>query len=275
MNTAMTEVRSYRFGILGPVVACDSVRFMELGAPRQRAVLAALLVTPGRVVSVDRIMFALWEERCPSNAMISLQSYVSNLRRILEADSPPRRRDRILRRQPPGYVLAIEPTQVDAHLFEQAVRAGRRLAGERKFESAIRMLDGGLMLWRGSPYEEFGSHRFVGQEIIRLEDLRLTALEIRCEAQLSLGYELDAVIAELHRQWATSPTRERLSSLLMLALCRNGRQADALSVFERTRMALQEEFGVDPGAQLQNLFTSILRQDDTIFDSTPLRATEQ
>lgn len=259
------------FGVLGPVTAWCDGRSIALGTPRQRAVLAALLITPGRVVTVDQLVDALWDDAPPANVLSSLQSYVSNLRRVLEAGNPPGDRDRILRRRPPGYMLAIEPDHVDACLFEDAVRAGRYLADEQRFEDALDRLDKGLALWRGAPYEDFDDYQFADQEVARLEELRLFALETRFEIQLILGFDPTVIAADLRTLWIQSPTRERLGWLLMVALYRGGRTSEALRVFESTRKALQDEFGIDPDARLQQLFISILRQDIEPVESLTLQ----
>lgn len=241
-----------RFGVLGPVTAWRDGP-IELRSPRQRAVLAVLLVRPGQVVSVGELVDALWEDGCPPGAKGTLHSYLSHLRRSLEVASPPRGRDRILRRQAPGYVLAVAPEQVDAHVFERTVREGRRMVGQRRYQEALDQLQHGLALWRGAPYEEFRDCRFAAMEVARLEDLRLIATETCAEARLALGGDLHAVVDLLYPLWRRFPARERLSWLLMTALYRNGRRVEALTVFERTRAELREEFGIDPCARLREL----------------------
>ncbi|WP_189061714.1 BTAD domain-containing putative transcriptional regulator [Longimycelium tulufanense] len=244
-------------------------RQVELGPARQRAVLAALLLAPGQVMTPEQLTEAVWPGNPPAEAMANLHSYVSNLRRRLEPNRPPRGRNRILRREPMGYLLAVEPDQVDAHRFEQLLGEGRRLLLDGHHREAGRTLQECMALWRGTPYVDVRDCHQASQEAVRLEELRLLAVETRWEAELSQGRDASTVAAELAALRTKYPIRERLSWLLMQALCRTGRQADALKVYDSTRRALAEELGVDPGPELQKLFNAILRGDYAAPASTP------
>ena len=189
--------------------------------------------------------------------MRSLQVTVSRLRRSLgEAGSA-------LETVAPGYRLAVEPDAIDARRFEAMLTEGRaaRVAGDAK--GARRLLDDALALWRGPPLADAGFESFAQGEIARLEELRVAALEERIDARLSAG-EHALVVAELEQLAAEHPSRERLVELLMLALYRCGRQTDALDVYTRGRIRLDEEVGLEPSPELQRLQEAILRHDRSL-----------
>ncbi|WP_186319056.1 AfsR/SARP family transcriptional regulator [Streptomyces sp. SAJ15] len=232
---------------------------MELGPARQRAVLSALLLTPGQVVAPERLKEAVWPQNPPRAAMANLHSYVSNLRRKLEPNSPPRSRNQILRRELSGYVLDVDTDLIDACRFEQLLRDGRRLLLTGQLQRAGATLEACLALWRGSPYAEMRDYEPAAHAAARLEELRLLALESRWEAELLHGRDPSVIAADLATVSQKFPTRERLSWLHMQALYRAGRQAEALKVYHQTRTLLADEYGVDPGPELQELFGTILR----------------
>ncbi|MEV6669064.1 BTAD domain-containing putative transcriptional regulator [Streptomyces sp. NPDC051162] len=230
-----------------------------LGPPRRRALLALLLIRLGRVVPTELLIEELWGEEPPRQAVATLQSHVSHLRRALHpADGPGR--PSVLRHRAPGYVLELDPEQIDVCRFERLVTDGRRLLDRREPLSARDRFTEALGLWRGSPYAEFDGHPPLSDEGTRLEQVRLTAVESCAEARLALG-AAEEVAAELDREARRHPTRERLVGHLMTALSRLGRQAEALEVYERTRHHLVEEFGVDTAAELRRIRTAILRQE--------------
>ena len=200
---------------------------------------------------------ALWPRATPEEGLRSLQVTVSRLRRSLgEAGTA-------LETVAPGYRLAIEPDAIDARRFEAMLTEGRaaRVAGDAK--GARRLLDDALALWRGPPLADAGFESFAQGEIARLEELRVAALEERIDARLSEG-EHALVVAELEQLAAEHPSRERLVELLMLALYRCGRQTDALDVYTRGRIRLDEEVGLEPSPELQRLQEAILRQDRSL-----------
>jgi DNA-binding SARP family transcriptional activator len=238
----------HEFRILGPLEVSDKGGVVPLGGPKQRAVLALLLLHAGEVVSTDRLIDALWGERPPRTAATSLQNFVSQLRKLFGAD--------IVVTRAPGYGLRLEPNQLDVEIFEGLVRDARRAdAGER-----ARMLRDALSLWRGPPLADFAYEAFASSEIERLEELRLGALEDLMDADLGLGNHKD-VVGELEGLVRSHPTRERLRGQLMLALYRSGRQAEALESYHAARRTLAEELGISPGPSLQQLYRSILRQE--------------
>src|SRR5919198_1179871 len=248
-----------QYRILGPLEVADGPRLLDLGGPKQRAVLAALLVEANRVVSLDRLIDELWEDEPPPRATASLQAYISNLRRELEPDRAPRSPARVLVTQPPGYLLRVDPDDIDASRFEALVARGRGLLEAEDPQAALTALSNALRLWRGPALAELASEPFAQVEATRLEGLRLLAVESRLEAELALGRHA-AVAPELEALVGTHRYRERLWGLLLLALYRCGRQADALHAFQDARAILAEELGIDPGPALQQLEGYILQQ---------------
>ena len=236
------------FRILGPLEVLLDGRPVELGGLRQRAVLAALLVHHGQVVSTERLVDLVWGESAPKTATTSLQNAVAQLRRVLGTD--------VLATRAPGYVLAVEPDAVDALRFEAMLVQARPLpAGER-----AELLRSALALWRGPALADLTGEEFTQGEIRRLEELRFDALEERIDADIERGLHRD-VIGELEMLAATAPLRERVCALRMLALYRSGRQAEALQAFRETRAVFVEQLGIEPGAELQELHAQILRQE--------------
>ncbi len=246
------------FRILGPLEVVDGGEVLHLGGQKQRALLALLLLDPNRVVSTDRIVDALWGEQPPRTAATSLQNFVSQLRKLLGSD--------VVVTKPPGYELRIAPQQLDLDRFVLLVEASR--AEESPVERAAQ-LRRALAIWRGRPLADLGFEAFAQQEIGRLEELRLAALEDRVEAELEAGRHSD-LVGELEAFADEYPLRERLRSQLMLALYRSGRQAEALQIYHDTRRVLVDELGIEPSPALQQLHGAILRQDPGLEDGPPV-----
>ncbi|HVL92057.1 MAG TPA: BTAD domain-containing putative transcriptional regulator [Acidimicrobiales bacterium] len=261
-----------QFRILGPMEVVAGLRPVDTGSPKQRAVLAMLLIEANRVVSLDRLIDQLWGHEPPARATGSLQVYVANLRRALEPDRPARAPAQVLVTQPPGYLLRVDAADLDSACFEHLAAEGRRLLAEGHPAPAREALTEALGLWRGPALAEFSFETFAQAEIARLEELRWLALEDRVEADLALGHHGESV-AELERLVADQPLRERLHGLLMLALYRSGRQAEALRAFQDARSRLADELGIDPGPSLQRLEGDILRQAPTLDWQPAPRAT--
>ena len=226
------------FGILGPLEVRENGRPIELGAAKPRALLAVLLLNANRLVSTDALISSLWGERPPGTASKALQVYVSQLRKALG-------RDRILTRSP-GYELRVETGELDLDRFEQ-------LVATEEFGEA-------LALWRGAPLADFAYEPFAQAEIARLEELELSCLERRIDADLAEG-EHAVLVGELEALVREHPLRERLRAQLMLALYRSGRQADALDAYQLGRTLLSDELGLEPGTELKELQRQILGQD--------------
>jgi predicted ATPase/DNA-binding SARP family transcriptional activator len=244
------------FGILGPLTISDGAQEIGVGGAKQRVLLAALLIDRGRVVSTDRLAELLWPDEAPVNPRNALQSQVSQLRRSLGEAG----RNLVVAR-PPGYLLAVDDAGVDAARFEGFVAEAREAAATGRPEDVARLLREGLGLWRGPALSEFADQGFAAAEAARLDQLRLTAVEERLDAELAGGKDAE-LVPELEALVAEQPLRERLRGQLMLALYRAGRQAEALEVFHDARRVLDEELGIDPGPDLTRRYESLLRQED-------------
>ena len=240
------------FRILGPLEVAQGGRVLALGGPRQRALLALLLTKANEVVSVDALIDALWGARPPSAAANALQYHVSQLRKLLG------RSETIITREP-GYLIRVEPDELDLLRFERLVAEAEEMSPDR----AARLLRDALGLWRGPPLADLTGESFAQSEIRRLEELRLAGLEQRFEADLALGRHAQ-LVAELERLVREHPFRERLRAALMRALYGAGRQAEALKVYRETRQTLIEELGIEPSPVLQELERAILRQDPAL-----------
>jgi DNA-binding SARP family transcriptional activator/ABC-type branched-subunit amino acid transport system substrate-binding protein/streptogramin lyase len=250
-----------QFGILGPLEVSDEGRRVEIGGHKQRALLASLLLHANEVVSLDRLIDELWGETPPPTAAKTLQAQVSRLRRSLNGDEDPAAHMRgPLQTRGHGYVLTVEPGQVDADRFQGMLEEARRARAEGNPEEAAEELRSALALWRGPALADFTYESFAQTEIARLDELQLTALEERIEADLALGRHAE-LIGELEALVARHPLRERLRGQLMLALYRSDRQAEALHVYQEFRLALAEEVGLEPSQGLQRLERQILEQD--------------
>jgi DNA-binding SARP family transcriptional activator/ABC-type branched-subunit amino acid transport system substrate-binding protein len=249
------------FRILGPIEVSDEGRRVEIGGHKQRALLASLLLHANEVVSLDRLIDELWGETPPPTAAKTLQAQVSRLRRSLNGDEDPATHMLgPLETRGHGYLLKVEPGQVDADRFQGMLEEARRTRAEGKPEEAAEELRRALALWRGPALADFAYEPFAQTEIARLDELQLTALEERIEADLALGRHAE-LIGELEALVARHPLRERLRGQLMLALYRSDRQAEALHVYQEFRLALAEELGLEPSQGLQRLERQILEQD--------------
>lgn len=249
------------FRILGPLEVRREGQSLVLGGPKQRALLAILLLHANEVVSSDRLIDLLWGENPPGSAAKVLQVYVSQLRKILEPDTGGEHG--VLVTTPPGYVLRTERDAFDLHRFEDLVTAARRALSDGAPAEAAGSLAEALELWRGAALANFTFEPFAQVEVARLEEMRLSVLEDRAEADLALGRHAE-LIAELDALLAHNPTRERLARLLMTALYRAGRQVEALDVYRRVRSTLVEDLGVEPGPELQDMHRKVLAQDDSL-----------
>jgi predicted ATPase/DNA-binding SARP family transcriptional activator len=238
--------------ILGSFQLEEGGRRIPIGGARQRAVFVSLLLHANEVVPSEQLLMDLWGEDTPPGAANSLQAAISRLRRVL-----PRGR---LFTEASGYVLRIFPEELDVSQFEQLVSEGREALTARGAEQAARTLRQALSLWQGPALADFRYEPFAQAEIVRLEELHLTCLEERIEADLALGLA-GVLVAELRQLASEHPMRERLRGQLMLALYRDGRQAEALEVYREFRSVLREELGLEPSPQLRELETGILRQD--------------
>jgi DNA-binding SARP family transcriptional activator len=252
------------FRILGPLEVWHEGRAVHIGGAKERALLVHLLLHAGEPVSVDRLIEELWEDPPPATARKSVQVRVAALRRAVGGN--------LLLTRGDAYLVQLEPGQLDLHRFEQLLSEGSHALGVGDPTAAVATLHEALALWRGPALADFTYESFAQPAIARLEELRAHALELRIEAQLELG--LDAsVIPELEAFAAEYPFRERLRGQLMLALYRDGRQAEALDIYRQTREEFVAELGIEPAPALQQLQQAILRQDPSL--DGPLAAPER
>ena len=239
-----------QFWILGPVEVSDGGSPLALAGASQRALLALLLLSANEVVSSDRLLDELWGEEQPGSGATALQVRVSQLRKALG------RAAQRLETRAPGYLLRVEHEELDldrfSRLVDQADRAAPDVAAERLREA--------LALWRGAALADVAYESFAQAAIMRLDELRLVALERRIEADLALGRHAE-LVGELEGLVAAHPVRERLRGQLMRALYGSDRQAEALEAYRAARRALVEGLGIEPCLALQNLERAILRQD--------------
>ena len=244
----MTEFR-----ILGPLEVRDERGPIALGGIKVRAVLAALLMHANEPVSADRLAVGLWGEEAPAGAVATVRVHVSRLRKAL-ADAD------ILTTTAAGYRLRVRPGELDAERFERLVQDGRRTLAGGDAESAAAMLREALALWRGPALADLASEPIAQAESPGLEEQRLSALEVRIDADLAAGRHAE-LVGELQRLVTAHPGRERPAAQLMLALYRSGRQGEALEAYRAARRRLVSELGIEPGPDLRELHEAVLRQD--------------
>src|ERR671936_1898993 len=236
------------FRVLGPLEVVHDGRVVPLDRRRLRALLAFLLLHANELVSSDRLIDEVWGPEPPKTAGASLQNYVSRLRKAIGPE--------LLVSQPPGYVLRVDPERFDLARFERLTAEARGADARERAEK----LRAALALWRGPALEDLAFEPFARDEVGRLEEARLAALEDCIDAELELGRDGE-LVGELESLVEQNPLRERFRAQLMRALYRAGRQADALAAFQSAREVLTEELGLEPGEELRKLQQAILQQD--------------
>jgi peptide/nickel transport system substrate-binding protein len=247
--------RRVEFLVLGRLEVRIDGQPVPLGGPKQRMLLALLLLDPNQVVSRDRLIDALWGERAPSAGDRGLDSYVSRLRGLLGAERIERRR--------PGYVLRVEADELDLERFEALLEQGRAAAAGGDAAQARDRLREALALWRGRALSDLETEPFAEAEARRLEERRLLALEGRIDAELKLGGGPE-LVGELERLVGEHPFHQRLLGQLMLSLYRAGRPAEALAAYQAFRRRFAEELGLEPSTELRTLERRILEQDPVL-----------
>jgi DNA-binding SARP family transcriptional activator/pimeloyl-ACP methyl ester carboxylesterase len=252
-------VSAVEFRILGPLEVARDGRKVELASPKQRAVLAALVLYANHVVSASALVEAVWSGSPPATAAHALQVYVSALRRLLEPDRGADQAPALLLTRTPGYLLRVGPGQLDSDRFENLIAQGRAHLATGSAEIAAGLLRNGLALWRGPALSDLEGFDAADREAARLDELRHGASEDRIEADLARGLHAE-VIAELRSMVMEHPFRERSWAQLMLALYRSGRQQHALSTYRELRELLSDELGVEPAPVVQQLHQHILDQ---------------
>jgi predicted ATPase/DNA-binding SARP family transcriptional activator len=258
-------VDEVRYRLLGPMEVCVGGAPVKLPGTAERALLAQLLLSTGRTVPATMLVDRLWSESTlPVDPMNALQIRVSKLRRALKAVGI----GDVVSREGVGYRATIDPSTVDALDFADRLRTARAAAADAAGNGGIhpthlQAYDDALGLWRGDPLSDFAAELWANAEAAHLTELRLAAMTERAQAALALGRHLE-VIGDLEPVVAQDPTLESLAGLLMLALYRSGRQADALEVYTRTREDLDQSLGLEPSVSLRSLHERVLRQDATL-----------
>ena len=247
------------FHILGPPEVIASGRPVTLGGRRQRTVLAMLLANAHQVVSVAHLVDAAWEDGPPSTAKRQVQNSISALRRTLTGSGTSAQ---VMVADGPGYRIRVEPGQLDVEVFQGQVAEAQAQVARGHAAEAVELLRSALGLWRGPALAGISGWVFEAAAV-RLEEQRLTATEQCLELELELGRHRE-LVGELGELVVANPLRERLVGQLMVALYRSGRQADALRAYHRLAARLADDLGLDPGAQLQELHTAILRNDPSL-----------
>jgi DNA-binding SARP family transcriptional activator/RecA/RadA recombinase len=250
-----------QFRLLGPLEVVDGDRSLALGGRKQRSLLAVLLLHANDVLSTELLVDEVWGGSPPATVAKSVQVYVSRLRKELG--------DGRLVTRSPGYLLQVEPSEVDLARFQALVAEA---AGADPAAAAAKLREA-LGLWRGPPLADLAYEPFAQSHVARLEDLRFTALEQRIDADLASG-EHARLAGELEALVAQHPLRERLRGQLMLSLYRSGRQAEALAVYQAARATLVDELGIEPGRELRDLHEAILRQDEQLDLPASVEASE-
>src|SRR5215213_5477658 len=261
----LPSARQMEFLILGPLEVRSNGHSLALGGPKQRAVLALLLLGANRVVSREHLIAELWPDAPGRDSEHALRLQISRLRRALSAAGDGE--DRVVTRAP-GYSLRVEPGELDLERYERLVAAGRAALEARDADSAVARLREAESLWRGRPLADLEFEPFARLDVERLEERRLTALEERIEAEVAAGRHRE-LVPELEGLIAEHPLRERLRAQLMRALYASSRQAEALAVYTDTRRLLVDELGIEPSALLRELERQILNQDAGLLYRQP------
>jgi DNA-binding SARP family transcriptional activator len=251
--------------VLGPVEITWNGRPIDIGGLKARALVARLLIDRNLTVSVDRLVDSLWTDHDGEGAEIALRSTISRIRKRLRDAGV---ETELIVTRAPGYALVAEATDTDLHTFEQLVADGRRQLARKRPTQAVRTLREAAEMWRGAAYSEVRDEPFARAEARRLEELLLTAVEVRLDAELTLGRH-NAVVGELEALTGANPMRERLWSQRMLALYRCGRQAEALRVYQELRTILVDELGIEPGTDAAWMEQAILDQNPALDFPVP------
>jgi DNA-binding SARP family transcriptional activator len=246
------------FGVLGPLQMLSNSTLVPLGPAKQRAVMAVLVINRNRPVSVDALVDAVWDDSPVPAARTSIQSHVSNLRRLLRtAGSEPYQ---VLASAPPGYQLSVADSDCDVGRFSTEKAAGIRAAAAGSYEEASSHLSAALAEWRGAVLDDLREYAFVEAYATKLMEEKVLAHSARAEAEIACG-RADAVIGELEALTAEHPFREPLWAQLITAYYVTERQSDALGAFRRLKIGLAEGLGIDPGPTISSLHQRILRQE--------------
>ncbi|MGE0215976.1 BTAD domain-containing putative transcriptional regulator [Mycolicibacterium sp.] len=248
-----------RYRLLGPLQVVQGETPLDIGPPKQRAVLGALLLAQGRVVSVDRLIDVVWGDDVPASATASLQAYISNLRRALRGGPGESQMASPIVRQPPGYYFDVDPDTVDVTVFAAAGARAAAAVEAEQWQEALTQADTALALVRGNLLADFGDADWVRQDAARVAEMHTECLANRVIAQLALG-KVAGALTDAARLRELDPLADRGARLQMLALYRAGRAAEALDTYSRHARILDDELGLEPGPELRDLQIAVLRQ---------------
>ncbi|MEU3516871.1 BTAD domain-containing putative transcriptional regulator [Streptomyces sp. NPDC006654] len=269
------------FCLLGPLEVRRAAEVLDVGPPKRRALLLRLLLENGRTVPIDRLCDDLWEGRPPASAVSSVHAHISRLRVLLEPGRARQEQAKVLRSAPTGYALRIPPEALDSVLFERAVERAHELAARGRVGEARQEVERALSVWRGAPFVDVRNHRFAEREIVRLEEVKLSAEELRTTLLLQEGQVAQAIIGA-EQLVERDPLREASWAMLMRALYFAGRHAEALQRYETVRTLLARDLGLDPGPTLRETQLAILRHDvsslgppaQSLIDASPRSASQ-
>ncbi|AWW43254.1 AfsR/SARP family transcriptional regulator [Streptomyces cadmiisoli] len=262
-----SEKDATRYSVLGSLVIKIGGNALPPGPPRRQELLGLLIMRPGQVVPVDQLVDELWGECLPLRPTASLHTYVSKLRKTLALSgngeyvtNGTNFQDSVLRFSPRGYQLMVDPESVDSHVFERKASVDRSFRTTTDVERSCMRLEESLRMWRGVAYSGLTRNPTLESESDRLELLRINAVESLADFYL-LARKPDLVASHLTSEVQKYPFREHLVGCFMSALYHLGRQAEALDVYEQTRLQLRSAFGVQPGEELRGIYQAILQQD--------------
>ncbi|WP_206442201.1 AfsR/SARP family transcriptional regulator [Streptomyces boncukensis] len=245
---------------MGPLRVIDGERQASIGARKIEVLLAVLLVRSNQVVTVDQLIREIWGEEPPRRVTAGLHVYVSQTRKFL---SRPERSESPVLTRPPGYMLNLGSDRLDCRCFDQLVSQGRDHFRDRRYEDAIHSFEEALSLWRGPPLDDVCRGPILQGFQTWLNEARLECIEMLMDSRMSLGRHRE-LVSDLFMLSTEHPLREALYRMLMLALYRSGRRADALQVYQRARRTLNDELGLEPGRALQDIHQAILTADDRL-----------
>ncbi|MFJ4876172.1 BTAD domain-containing putative transcriptional regulator [Streptomyces sp. NPDC088745] len=251
-----------RISILGPLQVRDETMEIRIPGEKLRAILAVLALSPGHPVSRNSLIDELWGEEPPSNAENSLHGHIARLRRVLSAHSGKPDMREIIETSPAGYALTGSRVEVDAARFEALVKQAE-LCPESELEVAAGLLTEATEMWRGAALVDTGQGVICRMAYTRLQQTRITACEKLFDVKLKMNHHR-AMISDLEQMHSMYPFHERFCAQLITALCRSGRQADALDAYSRMCDRLSHSLGLDPGQELKSKFYGILRQDPAV-----------
>lgn len=245
------------YRLLGPVEIVRDGQDIAPTAPKIRQLVAMLLLRANRIVNTDTIIRELWPDEPPRSVRTTMQTYVYQLRRMIERTGLATDSDDMLQTRAPGYLLAVDPEQIDVFVFQRLVREGRELMVERRFAEAAEALRKALSLWSGPPLANVNCGSRLSAYVVDLQERRRNAYHLRVQAEMEIGGHRE-LVGELRSLVTANPLDEELHGQLIRVLDRSGRRSEALAVYRNLRGTLREELGLEPSAELRALHMELL-----------------